>query len=100
MGSSMLLRADPELRAPLHALVEARRVTTHFQPIFSVRRKSVVGMEALSRGVGPTGDLIAPYTLFKMAEAEGVSGPVENLCRESAVRTFTRLGDRPPELLL
>ena len=96
----MLLRADPELRAPLHALVEGRRVTTHFQPIFSVRRKSVVGMEALSRGVGLAGDLIAPYALFKMAEAEGISGAVENLCRESAVRTFTRLGDRPPELLL
>ena len=96
----MLLHTDPELRAPLHSLVEARRVTTHFQPIFSVRRKSVVGVEALSRGVGPAGDLIAPYTLFKMAEAEGIAGAVETLCRESAVRSFTRLAARPPELLL
>jgi EAL domain-containing protein (putative c-di-GMP-specific phosphodiesterase class I) len=96
----MLLHTDPELRAPLHSLVEARRVTTHFQPIFSVRRKSVVGLEALSRGVGPTGDLIAPATLFKLAAAEGIAGAVEDLCRESAVRNFQRLRARPDELLL
>ena len=96
----MLLHTDPELRAPLHSLVEARRVTTHFQPIFSVRRKSVVGLEALSRGIGPRGDLIAPYTLFKQAAAEGIAGAVEDLCRESAVRNFHRLRTRPEELLL
>jgi EAL domain-containing protein (putative c-di-GMP-specific phosphodiesterase class I) len=103
----MLLHADPELpvfqevrRAPLHSLVEARRVTTHFQPIFSVRRKSVVGLEALSRGVGPAGDLISPAVLFKQAAAEGIAGAVEDLCRESAVRNFHRLRARPEELLL
>jgi EAL domain-containing protein (putative c-di-GMP-specific phosphodiesterase class I) len=96
----MLLHTDPELRAPLHSLVEARRVTTHFQPIFSVRRKSVVGLEALSRGVGPKGDLIAPYTLFQQAAAEGIAGAVEDLCRESAVRNFHRLRTRPEGLLL
>jgi EAL domain-containing protein (putative c-di-GMP-specific phosphodiesterase class I) len=96
----MLLHTDPDLRAPLHQLVEARRITTHFQPIFSVRQKSVVGMEALSRGLGPGGDLIAPYALFKMAAAEGIAGAVEDLCRESAVRNFTRLATRSDELLL
>jgi EAL domain-containing protein (putative c-di-GMP-specific phosphodiesterase class I) len=96
----MLLHTDPELRAPLHSLIEARRVTTHFQPIFSVRRRSVVGLEALSRGIGPGGDLIAPYTLFKQAAAEGIAGAVEDLCRESAVRNFHRLRTRPDELLL
>ncbi|HEY6476960.1 MAG TPA: EAL domain-containing protein [Polyangia bacterium] len=105
----MLLHADPELpelsesqglRAPLHSLVEAHRVTTHFQPIFSVRRKSVVGLEALSRGVGPAGDLISPAVLFKQAAAEGIASAVEDLCRESAVRNFHRLRARPDELLL
>jgi EAL domain-containing protein (putative c-di-GMP-specific phosphodiesterase class I) len=103
----MLLHTDPELpvfqdvrRAPLHSLVEARRVTTHFQPIFSVRRRSVVGLEALSRGVGPAGDLISPAVLFKQAAAEGIAGAVEDLCRESAVRNFQRLRARPDELLL
>jgi EAL domain-containing protein (putative c-di-GMP-specific phosphodiesterase class I) len=102
----MLLHADPELpqlpdlRARLHSLVEARRVTTHFQPIFSVRRKSVVGLEALSRGVGPAGELISPAVLFKQAAAEGIAGAVEDLCRESAVRNFHQLRARPDELLL
>ncbi len=33
--------------------LEGRRIVTYFQPIFSVRRRLVVGLEALSRGVGP-----------------------------------------------
>jgi len=102
-GSSMLLQRDLELaerRPPRHAPVEARRVTTHFQPIFSVRRRSVVGLEALSRGVGPTGNLIPPTTLFKLAAAERIAGPIEDLCRESAVRSFHRLRARPDDLLL
>ncbi|HVV53664.1 MAG TPA: EAL domain-containing protein [Polyangia bacterium] len=96
----MLLETDSELRVPLHGLIEARRVTTHFQPIFSVRQKSVVGMEALSRGIGPRGDLIPPYLLFKQAAAEGIAGAVEDLCREAAVGNFSRLQARPPGLLL
>jgi EAL domain-containing protein (putative c-di-GMP-specific phosphodiesterase class I) len=100
MGSSMLLHADHQLPARLRASVEARRVTTHFQPIFSVRRRCVVGLEALSRGLGPRGDLIPPATLFKQAAADGIAGAVEDLCRQSAVRSFGRLHARPGELLL
>ena len=96
----MLLETDQQRRAPLHSALEARRVTTHFQPIFSVRRQRVVGLEALSRGVGPRGDLIPPVTLFKLAAAEGIAGAVEDLCRQSAVRNFQRLRGRPDELLL
>ncbi len=102
-GTSMLLQRQSELlerRPPRHAPIEARRVTTHFQPIFSVRRRSVVGLEALSRGVGPAGALIPPSTLFKLAASEGIAGPIEELCRESAVRNFQRLRTRPDDLLL
>jgi EAL domain-containing protein (putative c-di-GMP-specific phosphodiesterase class I) len=96
----MLMHARPEVVTPLYQLVEARRVTTHFQPIFSVRRRSVVGMEALSRGVELSGALIAPTSMFEMAAAEGLAAVVEDLCRESAVRSFSRLPDRSDDLLL
>jgi EAL domain-containing protein (putative c-di-GMP-specific phosphodiesterase class I) len=93
-------REDISLPAPLRRIVSGRGLTTHFQPIFSARQRSVVGMEALSRGVNEDGSLLAPYHLFKMAAAEGLSVAVENLCRESAVRTFSSLDARPDELLL
>ena len=85
---------------PARRLVETRGITTHFQPIFSIRGKSVVGMEALSRGMSPTGELIPPSVLFKLAVSEGLAGPVEGLCRQSAVKSFANLRARPEELLL
>jgi EAL domain-containing protein (putative c-di-GMP-specific phosphodiesterase class I) len=89
-----------ERAAPVRRLVELQAVTTHFQPIFSVRQKSVVGMEALARGSGPGGALIPPYTLFQRAASEGVSGPLEELCRRTAIRSFAGLNARHDELLL
>src|SRR6266496_2819652 len=81
-------------------LLAAEAIATHFQPIFSVRQKSIVGLEALSRGMASNGRLIAPYDLFKMAAAERVQAQLEALCRKTAVRSFAELASRPDELLL
>ena len=93
-------RAGARLVAPASARREA--ITTHFQPIFSVRQKSVVGMEALSRGVAPrTAALIAPYDLFKMAAAEELPAELEDAVpadRGAELRGAAR--SRPDELLL
>jgi EAL domain-containing protein (putative c-di-GMP-specific phosphodiesterase class I) len=91
---------EPERTPPVRRLVELQSVITHFQPIFSVRQKSVVGMEALSRGLAPGGALIPPYALFQRAASEGVSGPLEELCRRTAIRSFAGLNARHDELLL
>ena len=80
--------------------LEGRRIVTYFQPIFSVRRRLVVGLEALSRGLDLGGELIAPASLFKTALAEGRSEAVEAACRESAVRTFSGLPAHQDEVLL
>jgi len=102
-ASSMNLfpeRADPEAGPSLRRLLAADAVVTHFQPIFSVRQRSIVGMEALSRGQWPNGRLIAPYELFKMATAEDLGAELESRCRQTAVQTFAGLASRPDELLL
>jgi len=78
----------------------ANRVVTHFQPIFSVRRRVLVGLEALSRGIDLRGGLIPPALLFKAAQAEGRAEAVEAACRESAVRTFAGLRERLDDVLL
>jgi len=84
----------------LRRLLATDAVTTHFQPIFSVRQKSIVGLEALSRGTAADGRLIPPYELFKMAAAERLHAELENLCRKTAVRSFSELASRSDELLL
>jgi len=95
----------------IHDILAARNVCTHFQPILSARRKSIVGLEALSRGIAGIeavslgsvawgGELIPPVTLFRMAESEGVVPQLEQLCRETAARRFAALTDRPEDLVL
>jgi len=81
-------------------LLDAEAITTHFQPIFSVRQRSIVGMEALARGRSPGGRLIPPYELFKQAAEEQLSAELETLCRRTAVQSFSGLASRPDELLL
>lgn len=95
----------------IHDILAAGNVCTHFQPILSARRKSIVGLEALSRGIAGIeaisagsvaweGGLIPPVTLFQMAESEGVVPQLEQLCRETAARRFAALPDRPEGLVL
>jgi EAL domain-containing protein (putative c-di-GMP-specific phosphodiesterase class I) len=81
-------------------MLDTQSITTDFQPIFSVRQKCVVGMEALARGISAEGRVVAPDTLFAMASAEGVRVELEEVCRRTAIRGFSNLHARPDELLL
>ena len=81
-------------------MLETQAITTDFQPIFSVRQKCVIGMEALARGISPDGRVVAPEKLFKMALAEGLSAELEGACRRTAIHSFAGLHARPDELLL
>lgn len=94
----MHMRTEPNAGAVRH--LESRRIVTHFQPIFSVRRRALIGLEALSRGIDVRGELIFPATLFKLAAAEGQADAVETACRQSAVRTFAAMPVRLDDVLL
>jgi EAL domain-containing protein (putative c-di-GMP-specific phosphodiesterase class I) len=91
---------DGESPAPLRRLLDAQAIITHFQPIFSVRGKNMVGVEALSRGVAAGGRIVPPSALFEMAAAEQLKDELEDTCRRTAIRTFSKLEGRPDELLL
>jgi len=93
----------------IHEVLDKQGVRTHFQPILSARKKAIVGLEALSRGIPPGSEvswtpggqtLIPPLTLLQMAAQAGVGHRLEQLCRETAVRTFAALPDRPDDLVL
>jgi EAL domain-containing protein (putative c-di-GMP-specific phosphodiesterase class I) len=81
-------------------IITTRSTVTHFQPILSARRKSIVGLEALSRGSVEPGQLIAPKVLFQMAAQSGLSMHLERACHESAMRSFACLAERPSDLVL
>ena len=93
-------RRDVDGVPSVRQLLDAQGITTHFQPIFSVRQKSIVGMEALSRGIASDGRIVPPARLFADAVSEHLSVELEDRCRRTAVRKFAALEGRPDGLLL
>ena len=75
----------------IHELLRTRGIVTYFQPIVSARQRSIVGLEALSRGVGADSGVIAPRAIFSAADEAGLIDDLDQLCRQQAVRAFSGL---------
>lgn len=86
----------------IQSLIAQKRLEIHFQPIASIRRRNVVGVEALCRahnGDGP----IAPSQLFAAAQEQGASAALDHACQSEALRRFAPLpveGKRDDQLIL
>ncbi len=70
-------------------LLEVDSLTVHFQPIFSLGSKKVIGLEALLRGE-KDGELISPLTLFEEAEKKGLKVELDRAARYLAFSTFKK----------
>ncbi len=75
-------------------------LVAYFQPIVSARQKSIVGVEALARGVSPERGVIPPHDLFEMAPDAGARDRLQGACHERAIHSFGALGLRQSDLLL
>ena len=75
---------------------EGYELSTHFQPIYSVRREACLGYEALIRARTDDGREIAPTLLFSDAFAHGRGVQLDWICRALHLRNFARVdpGDR------
>jgi len=94
----MLQTQSQAAASSITQILATRGVVPHFQPIVSVRQKSIVGVEALSRG-SDGGGLIGAPTLFRMAEQAGLREALGRICREEAIRRFSQI-ELPSDLLL
>ncbi len=73
------------------AVISNEGITTHFQPIISIRKREIAGFEALSRGVAENnGRLIAPDRLYKAAQKDGCTLALDRLCRKKALENFKK----------
>lgn len=73
----------------LREVLDDRRLSALFQPIFGFRERSILGHEALVRG--PEGSLLrAPVELFRAAEVEGSALELNIACIQEALRSFAR----------
>jgi EAL domain-containing protein (putative c-di-GMP-specific phosphodiesterase class I) len=85
----------------LKTLLDRECVEAHFQPIFSIREKKIIGFEGLSRGVHPTtGQLISPLQLLKHAKEAGLTLELDRLFRKKILETYQQCCSPSQGLLL
>ena len=76
------------------------RLDSHFQPIFSLPHRRVVGHEALLRPYDRGGRLVPPLDLFSETRDTAAIVYLDRLCRDIHVRNFVTLGDKTNWLFL
>jgi EAL domain-containing protein (putative c-di-GMP-specific phosphodiesterase class I) len=85
----------------IHAVLHARTMLSHFQPIISIRERRVIGLEALVRATNPaSGKPISPNYLFDAASRHKQSLQLDRMCREAAISGFSTLASLDPDLIL
>ncbi len=89
--------AEALVRGSGHARLEWEDVSlaTHFQPIYSVRRESCLGYEALARAWDSSGSLVCAEQLF-LRTPEATRSALDWACRAMHLRNYATVdpGDR------
>ncbi|MGE4292617.1 MAG: EAL domain-containing protein [Desulfovibrio sp.] len=85
----------------VRGVLDSNGIEIHFQPLVSLRRGSVFGVEALCRAKDPvTGKPVAPNELFAAARDPKLRLELDRRCRQEALTAFRPLYERNPALVL
>lgn len=74
------------LEARLRGAISSDELALHFQPIFDMSSRQIVGAEALVRWPQADGSMIMPGTFIPVAEDSGLIGPMGDWVLETAAR--------------
>jgi len=81
--------------------ISSELVSTCYQPLISIKRKQIIGFEALSRGVREIdGTLISPGVLIEEAEKYGLILELDRLFRKKALENFKNYHARNKQAVL
>ena len=90
-----------QYKLDINAIVKNEFIKMHFQPVISVKKKNIVGYEALCRGVdAETNGLIPPDTLFHLAKEQEITLEFDRLCRKKALESYRRIYDQDNDAIL
>lgn len=85
----------------LSQILREERVTAHFQPWVSIKKRAVVGFEGLCRGLGDQpGKLISPVTLLLLAVKRHLLNDLDHLFRKKVLECFKEAVQWNPQLVL
>lgn len=70
-------------------IIEKKKLVAYFQPVVSIAKKNICGLEGLIRGINTeTGEIIPPLVLFDAAEEQGVQLELDRACREVVMQAY------------
>ena len=81
-------------------LIRDEKISIHFQPIITIKDKSIFAYEALCRARDCEDNPISPVTLFDHARKECMTLELDNYLREKAVEKFKPLYEHNKHSLL
>jgi EAL domain-containing protein (putative c-di-GMP-specific phosphodiesterase class I) len=84
----------------IQSVIDTQALTIHFQPVVSVKKRAIIGVEALSRGHDGPHRHFAPEQLFNWAEDAKLLEELDNLCKRASLQDFLKLPLKPEGLLL
>ena len=94
-------RKETKIEANLFTrFIQGRKIFSLYQPIVSIQRGAVLGVEALARGKDViTGEIIPPDTMFHQAAKCGMTLELDRVCREKALEGFASMDEHNRHLL-
>ncbi|HBV98292.1 MAG: hypothetical protein JL50_19650 [Peptococcaceae bacterium BICA1-7] len=72
----------------IEEIITNESIITVFQPILSIKKRALVGLEALTRGYY-NNTIIMPDSLFALASSAGLAVELDRLCRKRALENFS-----------
>jgi EAL domain-containing protein (putative c-di-GMP-specific phosphodiesterase class I) len=76
----------------LAKVMRGKSLTVHFQPILNLNSRTVIGYEALIRGIRKEdGRLIPPITLFEIAKIGNRTIELDRYCKDEILNLFTKI---------
>lgn len=85
----------------LREIIDGEWVEAHFQPIVSLKRRCILGLEGLIRGIYPgSRTLISPIDLFHQAAVQNMELELDKLCRKKIMDDFRHIHAHSPDLIL
>jgi len=88
---AQLIKVDntPTKTINVNDMIDKRKLVAHFQPIVSIAKKNICGLEGLIRGIDiDTEEIISPLLLFSAAKHQGVEIELDRACRELVTQTY------------
>ncbi len=93
-------RARISLEKELHQALGRKELELHYQPLISLSRGAITGMEALVRWRHPVHGVVAPSRFIQMAEEAGIIHEITRWVLDTACAQFSSWRRRYPNLRL